>query len=123
MDCPPYGGGGGSGGDRGYANRSRSGNSSGAITTSAQDAHLAVGSVVDLPPHSATLGLRFYEPPPTSRAPPAGSQFPARYHGRALFAEHGSWDRTMPTGYAVGSTAIVSEDGADESAVACSTTG
>ena len=57
----------------------------------------AVGSVVDLPPHSATLGLRFYD----------GSMFPAEYHNRAFYAEHGSWDRTLPSGYAVATAAIV----------------
>jgi len=42
-----------------------------------------VGSVVDLPPHSATLGLRFYD----------GEMFPIEFRGRAFYAEHGSWDR------------------------------
>lgn len=73
----------------------------------------AVGSVVDLPPHSATLGLRFYD----------GTMFPAEYRNRAFYAEHGSWDRTLPSGYAVASAAIIGRNGADEAAFADSTTG
>jgi hypothetical protein len=73
----------------------------------------SVGSIVDLPPHSATLGLRFY----------TGLMFPVTYHNRAFYAEHGSWDRTLPSGYAVGTAAIVGRNGEDEAAIADSTTG
>ncbi len=41
--------------------------------------------------HSAPLGLVFYE----------GTQFPERYRGGAFVALHGSWNRTVPTGYTV----------------------
>jgi glucose/arabinose dehydrogenase len=42
-------------------------------------------------PHSASLGLTFYE----------GSNFPADYRGDAFAAEHGSWNRSKRTGYKV----------------------
>lgn len=41
--------------------------------------------------HSAPLGITFY----------AGTQFPAEYRGDAFMAYHGSWNRTVPTGYKV----------------------
>jgi glucose/arabinose dehydrogenase len=44
-----------------------------------------------LQPHSASLGLAFYE----------ASQFPADYRGDAFAAEHGSWNRSKRTGYKV----------------------
>ncbi|MCX5516092.1 sorbosone dehydrogenase [Kaistia algarum] len=42
-------------------------------------------------PHSAPLGLAFYE----------GDSFPAEYRGDAFLALHGSWNRSGPTGYKV----------------------
>ena len=42
-------------------------------------------------PHSAPLGLVFYE----------GGQFPAEYRGDAFVALHGSWNSAHPTGYKV----------------------
>ena len=42
-------------------------------------------------PHSASLGLTFYE----------GSAFPAAYRGDGFAAEHGSWNRARRTGYKV----------------------
>jgi glucose/arabinose dehydrogenase len=42
-------------------------------------------------PHSAPLGLAFYE----------GSQFPASYRGSAFVALHGSWNRAQRTGYKI----------------------
>jgi glucose/arabinose dehydrogenase len=42
-------------------------------------------------PHSAPLGLVFYE----------GDQFPADYRGDAFVALHGSWNSGKPTGYKV----------------------
>jgi len=42
-------------------------------------------------PHSAPLGIAFYE----------GSQFPAAYKGDAFVALHGSWNRAQRTGYKV----------------------
>jgi glucose/arabinose dehydrogenase len=44
-----------------------------------------------LQPHSASLGLTFYE----------GNAFPGDYHGDAFAAEHGSWNRSKRTGYKV----------------------
>ncbi|HET6454410.1 MAG TPA: sorbosone dehydrogenase family protein [Armatimonadota bacterium] len=41
--------------------------------------------------HSAPLGLIFY----------TGSMFPAEYRGNLFIAYHGSWNRTIPTGYKV----------------------
>ena len=42
-------------------------------------------------PHSAPLGIAFYE----------GGQFPADYRGDAFVALHGSWNRARRTGYKV----------------------
>jgi glucose/arabinose dehydrogenase len=42
-------------------------------------------------PHSAPLGLVFYE----------GSQFPPDYRGDAFVALHGSWNSSVPTGYKI----------------------
>lgn len=42
-------------------------------------------------PHSASLGLTFYN----------GDNFPADYRGDAFAAEHGSWNRAKRTGYKV----------------------
>ena len=41
--------------------------------------------------HSAPLGLTFY----------TGSQFPKEFHGDLFVAFHGSWNRSVPTGYKV----------------------
>jgi glucose/arabinose dehydrogenase len=41
--------------------------------------------------HSAPIGLTFY----------TGSMFPAEYRGNLFIAYHGSWNRTVPTGYKV----------------------
>jgi glucose/arabinose dehydrogenase len=42
-------------------------------------------------PHSAPLGISFYE----------ASQFPPEYKGDAFVALHGSWNRAKRTGYKV----------------------
>lgn len=44
-----------------------------------------------LEPHNASLELTFYE----------GKQFPAQYVGAIFAAEHGSWNRSVRTGYEV----------------------
>ena len=44
-----------------------------------------------LQPHSASLGLTFYD----------GNLFPPEYRGDAFAAEHGSWNRSKRTGYKV----------------------
>jgi glucose/arabinose dehydrogenase len=40
-------------------------------------------------PHNASLEMTFYE----------GHQFPSEYYGDIFAAEHGSWNRSIPTGY------------------------
>ncbi|MDI6853867.1 MAG: PQQ-dependent sugar dehydrogenase [Deltaproteobacteria bacterium] len=51
-----------------------------------------VPSYIDIPAHSAPLGLAFF---------PAASEWPKDYHYNLLVAYHGSWNRTIPTGYKV----------------------
>jgi glucose/arabinose dehydrogenase len=46
---------------------------------------------VEMQAHSAPLGLTFY----------TGAQFPAEYQGALFVAFHGSWNRSIPTGYKV----------------------
>lgn len=46
---------------------------------------------VELQAHSAALGLAFYN----------GTMFPAEYRGNLFVALHGSWNRSVPTGYKV----------------------
>jgi glucose/arabinose dehydrogenase len=48
-----------------------------------------VPPVINLGPHVAALGMRFY----------TGTVFPPRYRGQIFIAEHGSWNRTDPIGY------------------------
>jgi glucose/arabinose dehydrogenase len=44
-----------------------------------------------LPAHVASLGMRFY----------TGALFPEEYRNQIFIAEHGSWNRIVPTGYRV----------------------
>jgi glucose/arabinose dehydrogenase len=44
-----------------------------------------------LGPHTASLGLAFYD----------GTLFPARYRGGAIVGQHGSWNRRPASGYKV----------------------
>jgi glucose/arabinose dehydrogenase len=46
---------------------------------------------VEMQAHSAPLGLEFY----------TGTQFPQEYQGDLFVAFHGSWNRSVPTGYKV----------------------
>ena len=46
---------------------------------------------VEIQAHSAPLGLTFY----------SGDRFPAEYQGDLFVALHGSWNRSVPTGYKV----------------------
>jgi len=48
-------------------------------------------SALDLGPHVASLGVKFY----------TGRMFPEPYRRRVFIAEHGSWNRTAPIGYRV----------------------
>jgi glucose/arabinose dehydrogenase len=50
-----------------------------------------VAPAAKLGAHVAALGLRFY----------AGSQFPAEYRHNIFIAEHGSWNRSVKSGYRV----------------------
>ena len=47
--------------------------------------------MVEMQAHSAPLGLTFY----------TGQQFPKAYQGDLFIAFHGSWNRTVPTGYKI----------------------
>ena len=57
--------------------------------------------LVEMQAHSAPLGLAFYYPAGTAGAFPAGNTFPAEYQGDLFIAFHGSWNRSVPTGYKV----------------------
>jgi len=46
---------------------------------------------LELGPHVAALGMRFY----------TGTMFPQKYRGGIFIAEHGSWNRREPIGYRV----------------------
>ena len=50
-----------------------------------------VPPAIDLGPHVAALGMRFY----------TGAMFPEPYRGQIFIAEHGSWNRSEPIGYRV----------------------
>ena len=52
----------------------------------------AIAPDVLLPAHSAALGATFY----------TGSRFPARHRNGGFVALHGSWNRTVASGYRVG---------------------
>jgi glucose/arabinose dehydrogenase len=56
--------------------------------------------VVEFTAHAADLGMMFY----------TGSQFPAKYKNGVFSAQHGSWNRTVPTGAQVMYTPV-NEDG------------
>lgn len=46
---------------------------------------------LELGPHVAALGMRFY----------TGEMFPAAYRNQVFLAEHGSWNRSKPIGYRI----------------------
>lgn len=50
----------------------------------------------ELPAHVAALGMRFY----------TGSMFPESWRNVIFIAEHGSWNRSVPTGYRVTSVRL-----------------
>ena len=54
-----------------------------------------------LGPHVASIGMTFI----------TGDHFPTEYHGRAVIAEHGSWNRSEPIGYRVTSVALEGDQG------------
>jgi len=49
-------------------------------------------SYIDIPAHSAPLGLAFI---------PYSNSWPVKYQGDLLVAYHGSWNRTVPRGYKI----------------------
>lgn len=51
-----------------------------------------IPSYIDIPAHSAPLGLAFI---------PATDAWPEEYHHDLLVAYHGSWNKTEPTGYKI----------------------
>jgi glucose/arabinose dehydrogenase len=51
----------------------------------------AIKPDVALGSHTASLGLAFY----------GGDKFPAKYQGGAFVGQHGSWNRSIPSGYKV----------------------
>jgi glucose/arabinose dehydrogenase len=48
-------------------------------------------ATVELGPHVAALGMRFY----------TGTMFPVAYRNRVFIAEHGSWNRLLASGYRI----------------------
>jgi glucose/arabinose dehydrogenase len=58
--------------------------------------------LAELQAHSAPLGLVFYPHDGVeSGGPDGGGSFPAEYQGDLFIAYHGSWNRSVPTGYKV----------------------
>lgn len=56
-----------------------------------RDCSLYRSPEIELGPHVAALGMRFYN----------GDMFPRKYKNHIFIAEHGSWNRTVPTGYRI----------------------
>ena len=50
-----------------------------------------LGPVIDMQAHSAPLGIAFY----------SGDSFPTEMQGDLFIAFHGSWNRSIPTGYKI----------------------
>lgn len=67
--------------------------------------------VVDMQAHSAPLGLAFYD----------GDAFPVAYQDDLFIAFHGSWNRSVPTGYKI--VRLPFEDGQPDSEVVDFATG
>lgn len=55
----------------------------------APDCSQYVPAAMNLGPHVAALGMRFY----------TGGMFPPEYRNQIFIAEHGSWNRSIPIGY------------------------
>jgi glucose/arabinose dehydrogenase len=55
------------------------------------DCSQTIAPKVEMQAHSAPLGLVFYD----------GNMFPAEYRGNLFVTFHGSWNRSVPTGYKV----------------------
>ncbi|HTL12545.1 MAG TPA: PQQ-dependent sugar dehydrogenase [Bdellovibrionota bacterium] len=65
-----------------------------------QDCKKFTPQAAGLGAHVAALGMRFY----------TGQMFPKEYQNRIFIAEHGSWNRTIPSGYRI-VTATLDEKG------------
>lgn len=66
-----------------------------------------VPPIVNLGPHVASLGMRFY----------TGSMFPKEYQGNIFIAEHGSWNRSKKIGYRVARVVLTSTGTVAEASV------
>lgn len=59
-------------------------------------------SHIDIPAHSAPLGLAFFpKDPPSHEATDGQGGWPEEYRHDLLIAYHGSWNKSAPTGYKV----------------------
>lgn len=58
-------------------------------------------ALAELQAHSAPLGLVFYPQEFAESEASGSSPFPAEYWGDLFIAYHGSWNRSVPTGYKV----------------------
>jgi len=63
----------------------------------------AVAPALELAPHAAPLGMRFYD----------GDMFPAAYRNQVFIAEHGSWNRSKAAGKTGYRVTLVRLDGDD----------
>jgi glucose/arabinose dehydrogenase len=63
-----------------------------------------VNPQVEMTPHAADLGMRFY----------TGTMFPQQYRGGIFSAQHGSWNRTKPVGARVMFTPVKEDGTADK---------
>ena len=55
---------------------------------------------MELGPHVAALGLRFY----------TGDMFPDAFKNQIIIAEHGSWNRSTPIGYRLTKVSLNGDD-------------
>jgi glucose/arabinose dehydrogenase len=75
-----------------------------------QDEQPPAGAVfpeVEMAPHAADLGMRFY----------TAEQFPEKYRGGIFVAEHGSWNRSKPVGARVMFVSLKPDGSADKTDV------
>jgi glucose/arabinose dehydrogenase len=62
---------------------------------------------IETPAHAADLGMIFF----------TGTNFPAKYRGGIFFAQHGSWNRTVPIGARVSFASLKSDGTGDKAEV------
>jgi len=63
----------------------------------------SIPSALDLTPHAAALGVRFY----------SGNMFPKNYQNRLFIAEHGSWNSSVKVGYRIMSVKVNDQTASD----------